>query len=121
MRKVLFLLCVLAVIYKPTKVHASGNWLLNLCQSNEPGNFGLCIGFIAGAAHGIQFGHMAVADRAKQRNPSYPMICIPENVSNVQLRDIVIRYLHQYPQERHIWYVQLVADALWGAFPCRPR
>jgi hypothetical protein len=121
MHRLLILLTVLVVLYTPSKASASGNWLLNICESNNPTNLGMCIGFIAGAAHGMEFGGISVADPAKRRSPTYPMYCIPESVTNVQLRDIVIRFLRQHPEQRHVWYIQLVADAMWASFPCRPR
>ncbi len=47
--------------------------------------------------------------------------CIPENVTNGQVSDVVIKYLRDHPEERHILAAILVVKAMAEAFPCKSK
>lgn len=55
-----------------------------------------------------------LADRAGLKS-----ICLSENVSAGQLRDVVCSYLSNNPSKRHIGASALVAAATVEAFPCQ--
>jgi hypothetical protein len=83
----------------------TGNTLLELCESSEVA----CTAYILGAADG-QFSTTI----ATSRDLAY---CIPDGSTAAQLRDVVLRYLRQHPEERHRLAAVLVASALAGAWP----
>lgn len=120
-RKALLALCVMVPLYTPTTAVAEGNWLLGLCESNRPEHLGMCFGYIDGFSRGFELGGLVLGDRARNNDRSYPRYCIPEGVTGQQLRDIVVRHLRQHPEERHIFFGQIIWDALWRAYPCGSR
>jgi len=93
---------------------SSGNELLNVCQSNGT-QFGRCIGFIEGVSVGVELGE------AFHGHKDLSDVCIPANVTNGQLKDIVLVYLRQNPATRHEPAVYAVVRSLRGAFPCGSR
>lgn len=85
----------------------SGNDLFNRCVGSDalPA---YCIGYTTGVADTLGSG------------PLYDFAaCLPDRVSKGQIRDIVVKYLQDNPQERHYAAVGLTAKALSLAFPCR--
>ena len=122
MRKALLALCVMVPLYMPTVASAEGNWLLNLCESNRPEHMGMCFGYIHAFSEGFQFGQADMAaERSRNTAPIPLRYCIPEGVTGQQLRDIVVRFLRQNPEHRHIWYGQLIMWSLSRTYPCGSR
>lgn len=94
---------------------SSGNELLNVCQSNVSTHNGQCIGFIQGVSIGVELGE------AFHGHKDLSDVCIPGNVNNAQLKDIVLIYLRQNPAKRHEPAVFAVVHSLRNAFPCGSR
>jgi hypothetical protein len=46
-------------------------------------------------------------------------VCIPSEATLAQVRDVVIRYLQEHPEERHYAASSLSLRALVLAFPCK--
>lgn len=89
----------------------TGNELLVTCESTSTASNAYCIGFIKG---------VLVTERGLARLPNAPFTapCIPEGVTMGQLKDIVVAYLKERPQERHWQGWSLVHNAANNAFPC---
>ena len=82
----------------------TGNEIFQRCNSDigTPDSVG-CVGYVAG-----------IADALTLTNT----ICVPTDVSVVQVRDIVLKYLREHPERRHYNASGLAATALVSAFPC---
>ncbi len=44
--------------------------------------------------------------------------CIPEGVTGSQLRDVILKYLHNTPEQRELPAARLIANAFHKAWPC---
>jgi hypothetical protein len=99
----------LLAIALTSPVHADfsdGNELLERCSSEQSFGSGYCAGYAA-----------AIADAA--RVISGDQVCIPATATLAQVRDVVIQYLREHPEERHYAAGSLVLRSLLVAFPCR--
>jgi len=81
-----------------------GNRLLTICTTTSPAE---CDAYLAGVADAIEAGGRAKA-----------AACIPKAVTGVQLRDVVIKYIHSNPQTRELKGGLLTFRAYAAAFPC---
>jgi hypothetical protein len=112
MRKALLALCAISSFYAPVTATAyTGNQLLPECETT---NVSYCLGEISGFRLGFGF----VMNRW-QVEPK--LMCVPDGVSNGQLRDIVIQYIRENPQTRHESAQFLIVWSLEKAFPCGSR
>ena len=85
----------------------SGNKLFDSCAGvvRRPGH---CTGYTTGIVDALASG------------PIYGWeACVPEKVTAAQVRDIVVKYLQDNPQDRHYLAAGIAAKALSIAFPCR--
>lgn len=92
----------------------TGNQLATICRDPvqvNPYNTGYCTGYIAAQADSIA----AVAQAVGQ-----DIACIPDEVTQGQARDIVVRYLTKHPEHRHYAATSQAVLALREAFPCKP-
>ncbi len=86
--------------------------LLNRCLDPEEGPYvtrGYCMGYISGIADAMGAGSHIVGYAA----------CFPEGVTVGDLRDVVVRWLSDNPQELPNNAEELVAEAFSASFPCR--
>jgi hypothetical protein len=83
---------------------STGNGLLDTCDS-EAGSFraGLCRGFIGGVA---------------QVGSGERLICFPNEATNGQIADTVLKGLREHPEQRHLLSGVLILSYLGAAFPC---
>ena len=44
--------------------------------------------------------------------------CFPTDVTRLQIRDVIVRYLQDHPEKRHTGAAGLARDALQEAWPC---
>jgi hypothetical protein len=92
-------------------VHAimHGNELLRVCNSvlDIPDEFDGCDTYIVGATDALDL----VA-------PHLTNICRPQSHAIQQLRDIVVNWLGEHPEERHRPAAKLIGLALAEAWPC---
>jgi Rap1a immunity proteins len=81
----------------------SGNELFETCKRNPA----VCLGYVSGSfdAIGGEWGGRT---------------CPPKEVTNVQIRDVVMKFLTDHSEHRHFSAAALIAIALSVAFPCPP-
>jgi hypothetical protein len=97
------------------EIRGDGTELLRYCIESSPGDAlgptksAWCIGYLLGIDDMRRFSAML---------PNRPTDCIPEGVTMVQMKRIVVNYLQEYPEELHYSSVVLVHNALKHAFPC---
>jgi Rap1a immunity proteins len=88
----------------------SGNDLLRDCSDRNDGpSFSFCLGYINGLRDGVVFASVGLGAK-----PSFE---ISEKVELGQLKDVVVKYLNEHPEERHSRAAVLVQSALVRAFP----
>lgn len=92
----------------------TGNQLLSDCASKEgeAAYYQLqanCVGYIAGVADALAFLSVSM--------PEAKLACIP-SIPLGQARDIVVRYLEEHPDKRHLSAGAIAWTALRLAFPC---
>jgi hypothetical protein len=87
----------------------TGNKLLDACRTKKAGfEEGYCFGYIVGSVQALR----GAAD-TKGR------ICVPEDATNQQLTDIVVRRLDAKPEDRHRSALYVILASLVDAFPCQ--
>lgn len=94
----------------PNNPLQTGNDLLSTCSGSDVARKLLCMGYVIGIAEGAA-GHAVVTE---SRLP----FCMPQNVNNQQAVDIVVKYLKDNPQARHLFASVLIYTALKQTFPC---
>jgi hypothetical protein len=90
----------------------SGNQLYNLCSA--PGattNDAYCQGFIIGAIDGARMVEITAGKKS--------IICLPDNNTQQQIKDVVVNYLRAHSEDRHYSGASLVYAALYEKFSCR--
>jgi hypothetical protein len=107
----------------------SGNAFLRLCsaidadekdRTHEDYQHGMmCIAFVEGVVQGVS-EEIGYAHSMTNKPPPAPF-CLPDDVENGQIVRIVLRYIHNHPEEAHRKTSMLVALALQGSFPCRSK
>ena len=70
-----------------------------------------CMGIIYGFSQGVQ-----VMGILKEGTFSLP--CDPKTINHGQRRDIFVKHLKTYPEERHQMAFPLFVKAMRDAFPC---
>jgi Rap1a immunity proteins len=93
-------------------VFLTGNDLLDLCRRNRLE----CVGYVMGATDVLS--QQPVFQWQQSETPMTVSVCIPEHVSGDQVTDVVLRELNSHPERRHLSAWNLVAVALYAAFPC---
>ena len=94
-----------------------GNDLLEQCELADKGlqtsliPIGYCIGRITGVIDSWLI-------RNGQIGSPFSVFCIPEGVTNDQLKKIVVKYLREHPETLHTYDVGLIVLATTEAFPC---
>jgi hypothetical protein len=92
-----------------------GNELLVMCSSQDRSfDQGGCVGFIAGVSDTLK--------AAENRRGITERICVPGQVTTLELKEDVIKYLKLVPQFHDYMATFLVEMALRSAYPCsRPE
>ena len=92
----------------------SGNDLLRDCTNdNVRASQSFCVGFIAGAWAGALI-------EGSVYHPGKPNFVIPNEANLSQLKDVVVKFLNEHPEQRHLPAGVLVLLALKEAFPPAP-
>jgi hypothetical protein len=92
----------------PVRIWKTGNDILADCSSTSDAVRFACMGYI-----------MGVSDTIATEGGLTQPIALPEGSTPVQLKDVVISYLTQHPEKRHLTAAALVYGALTGAFGIR--
>jgi hypothetical protein len=88
-----------------------GKNLLLMCTSQEASfAYGGCVGFVAGVSDTLK--------ASENRRGMQERICVPGDVTTVQLKDQVVKYLNLVPQFHDYVATFLVEMALRSAYPC---
>lgn len=113
---------------KPSEAQqVSGNALYSACGSENAVELGFCLGFLLGAIEGESYGAFITLMRTEPETETSEMNrminfflghCVPPDATNEQLRDVVLRYLGNHPEDRHFPARGLIWNALVEAFPC---
>jgi hypothetical protein len=56
--------------------------------------------------------------RLREKLPTLPSVCVPDALTVGQLRNIVVRYLEEHPEELHYASIVVLNNALHEVFPC---
>jgi len=70
----------------------------------------MCVSYIRGVSESSAM--------ATQLGIMSPVFCSPDNVTGVQIKDVVAKRLRDYPEQRHLAAVVIVYEAFTAAFPC---
>ena len=98
----------------------SGNKLLEMIQSKEWANKYGGLQYILGVLEAkVMQAYKDNLRTAKDVKLDEPAFCIPENVTNRQVLDIVENFLINNPADRHEQALPLVQIALGDAFNCK--
>ena len=89
----------------------SGNDLHTRCVSTQPMDRVACAYYVSAIADVIQTNNNTLYGYS---------VCVPPQVTRLQVADVVGRWLTNNPQHRHYTANSLVAAALEQAYPCRP-
>lgn len=106
-----------ALIWLPALAHAegpgfrSGNDLYLLCTSANSRDEMWCINYVMGATDAL----LSVLSVLMPAGMPY---CIPAGATTVQLKDVVVRFMDDYPHVRHMPGGDIVQLAYRRAFPC---
>jgi hypothetical protein len=107
----LLLLLVSASAHSQRVSTMTGNTLLEACESKDAFQHALCLGYIQGATDIDAMDGATFPERRRS--------CVTENVTNGQIEDVVVKYLRDHPEERHLLAAILVVRAVAKAFPCK--
>lgn len=115
MRKAFLALCAISPFCGPVTAAAftTGNELLRDCEPTNALSLH-CLGYI----NGFRLGFGFVMNRW-QIEPKE--MCIPDGVTNGQIRDVVLQYIRENPQTSHESSQFLILWSLSKAFPCGSR
>lgn len=121
---------VCAICALPSNVLAEpidGNTIYNACKSDDPMSAGFCLGYTFGSIEAQKMGAFISlrASGVDLNTGEMNMLidgllgrCIPENVINSQLVDVVKKFLAENPARRHESARSLIWEALTVSFPC---
>ncbi|WP_413465085.1 Rap1a/Tai family immunity protein [Novosphingobium profundi] len=104
------LLCSLTQPVSAQMRIATGNNLFGLCTSSDNAARSYCNGYIRGASEFI-----VMQATIRHRDPEY--FCVRDTVTNDQMRDIVIKYVRENPEQRDTFAFYLVQLAIYDEFP----
>jgi hypothetical protein len=89
----------------------TGNSLMEKCESDN--TWMLCLGYISGIADAMEtVEHI-------ENLPVEWSFCVPKEVTNFQLRKVVMKHMEENPADQHYGASGIVREALHNAFPCR--
>lgn len=112
MKKHIMILAAL-LIANPAKagevVKDNGNELLELCNSSNQYERGMCLGYIRGLSVGVE---TMLSFQNKK-------ICYPAGVTVGQMQDVVVSYIERNPAKRHEISILLFMRAINEAWPCQ--
>jgi hypothetical protein len=110
---------LLSMIVPATAGFYSGNELLTMCRANA--SEGRCLGYLEAIHDGGE--ENAARLNGKTTPVGFAFLngyrwCIPNGVASSQLRDVVVKYLKDNPEERQLAAPGQVAAALAKGWPC---
>jgi len=103
------LLWPVSVSSQQARFFATGNDLFRFCSAGVATSQSLCNGYVAGVVDTV--GVFQAIGVTK-------ITCVELNVTNEQVKQIVVQYLTAHPETRHLGAAGEVVQALQKAFPC---
>jgi hypothetical protein len=100
--------------------NATGNDFYSLCTSTDAFNRVRCVSLLEGFVSGNRIAYWEVGRRAKMNGDRLRSFCLPDEATTGQIRDVVVSFLRDVPQARHMPSAALIHTSLERAFPC-PR
>jgi hypothetical protein len=102
-----------------TEGFVKGTQLLDRCQSETVVNKTFCLSYIVGVTDVIGMTQAMQHENTTGR-PVWEQtaVCFPENVQGTQVRDIVVKFLVEFPERRGDPAAELVLVALIKAWGC---
>jgi hypothetical protein len=92
----------------------TGDKLFEFCQARSGSAQNVyCLGYIVGVAD------MVDDPLLSKVLPSQAKFCVPDKLQSNQLKDVVVSYLQNNPQERVFQAQALIVVALSKAYPCK--
>jgi len=101
----------LLMLLAANNVFVTGNELYGQCTGTSEEQL-ICLSYITGVADG-----MTVTQVVYEPSPGFA--CIPDGVNRQQVRDIVVKYMTNNPESRHMHAGAVIIVALKNAFPCK--
>jgi hypothetical protein len=92
----------------------TGNDVLETCSAKGTDSLIVCVAHIQGVVAGVEV-QRALVERKGRPTCGFE---VPAGVSGEQMRDVVVKYLRDHPEERHLPGGLMIFMALRGAFPC---
>jgi hypothetical protein len=86
--------------------YETGNDWLQECTSASAGRSTRCLTFV-----------LAIVHMNAQPEVS-TFFCGPKEATIGQARDVIVKYLRDHPERRHLLFARLAIDAMRQAFPC---
>jgi hypothetical protein len=83
--------------------------LFAFCSDRSPNSQSFCNGYLAGVADALGVFNAMRADN---------IACLQTNITNGQVKDIVMQYLTAHPEKRDLDAAGEALIALQAAFPC---
>jgi len=80
----------------------------------------LKITYVSGVYDGLEEAFNGETGTPSPGKPALA-ICMPDSVTAEQMTDVVTKYIHDHPADRHLNGADLVDASLKAAFPCPPR
>jgi hypothetical protein len=78
--------------------------LFEACASNQSASRITCLGYVLGVADTLGATGNA---------------CIPPGITEDQTKDLVIKYLRDHPESRHLGAASQIGISLMATFPCK--
>jgi hypothetical protein len=96
---------------------SDGNGLLQACAGSDEDQL-LCLGYILGVRDTLE----QMADLLSQvQKRDARVFCIPSEATKGQMIDLVVKFLRENPEKRHLFSVDLIGLAFQKAWPCPNR
>ena len=103
------------------------------CTKNVLIEQGICLGYLQGFNHAIEFAAMvapqvrsalaldtaaAVETEQPSKGGSASWVCMSEGVTVEQARLVFLKYVDNHPEELHLPAMKVLSNAMLVAFPC---
>jgi hypothetical protein len=89
----------------------TGRTLLQKCNGDAASQT-RCLSYIEGVADAMRL------EQAYRRTFFGARVCINQNILGREIKDIVVRWLKDHPERQRYPASQLIAQAVFKAFPC---
>ena len=97
----------------------TGQTLAQICTGSDRTRAEQCVSYIDAVADTAGF-YQRLRPQDGSKGAALPgYLCIPDNATGTNLRDVVVRWLRAHPDANTRQASGVVMDALYAEFPCR--